>query len=913
MKLASLTIFALGLVELMPVAQAQAVQEAKLVPSGAQANDDFGYRVALFVDRAAVSKLAPPNDESVFMYRANGASWTQEQKLNNPSGLSSKEFGRAISLSGSALVVGAPSEGAPTATGKAYVFRRTGTVWSLEATLAPADGAVNDRFGDSVSIDNDVIIVSSQGHRIAGQLLGAVYIYRRQGAAWTLEQKIVGPPFDVNLGLSHYGFPVAVRGGVAVVSADYTSTDNSPGRAYVYRNSGTTWSQEAVLTGSDSAGDGAFGDSVATDGTFIAVGDPNDNGAALEAGAVYVFRNAPGWAQEAKLEPSTLTPASLVLAHFGRGQRLSVDTNVIVVGNENTNRCHPGNTSGDARVFRFDGTRWILEDYLCSADISTSDLYGYATCVNNEKVIIGALDETVTGAAYVFRLDKDTDGDGLPDTWETNGVPIPGGVTRYVLPGANPLHKNLYVEVDAMDEPGLAPSAAVLAECVAVFAGAPTPNPDGTTGITLRLDRDQVDITPGHFSNVWPDYDSKKSFGTSTERADANAVNILAAKKVAYRYCLFARSYGTNNSSGFSESPGNDSAITLGLWSTSGGTDNQKIGTFLHEFGHALGLQHGGNQVDPNTNNDLRYNYKPNYYSVMNYTWQVPYSWMAPFSWPKSYSRGLLATLDEANLNEPAGLGAPFMLPLRLYWVPFNTERDPLLPPHIVYANVGPGFAVDWNNNGTINAFPGSPIHRDVNRIDSASFPDDTLTDHDDWSNLTFGFRYFPNFADGVHTSDTGAGEITFQEFTALNALPSPIVGAYCTGKLHSGGCVPPIIWSGLPSNSSPSPFLVQATQLKPNVTAFMYYGTQARETPFQGGTLCVGGTIKRLPAQNSGGSGACGGSIQFDFNPLIQSGTQPILAVGATVFCQAQFRDPADPAGFGIGYTSAVQFTIQP
>lgn len=54
-------------------------------------------------------------------------------------------------------------------------------------------------------------------------------------------------------------------------------------------------------------------------------------------------------------------------------------------------------------------------------------------------------------------------------------------------------------------------------------------------------------------------------------------------------------------------------------------------------------------------------------------------------------------------------------------------------------------------------------------------------------------------------------------------------------------------------------------------------------------------------------------GTLQYDFNQLIQSGGDPSLVLGAKVFVQAQFRDNADPAGCGIGLSSGVQFTIQP
>jgi hypothetical protein len=154
---------------------------------------------------------------------------------------------------------------------------------------------------------------------------------------------------------------------------------------------------------------------------------------------------------------------------------------------------------------------------------------------------------------------------------------------------------------------------------------------------------------------------------------------------------------------------------------------------------------------------------------------------------------------------------------------------------------------------------------------------------------------------------------LTAEENARIDALPPPIVGLYCAGKLHSGGCLPGLEWTGLPSLTSRDPFVVRATRLKPDVSAFVCYGSEALQSPYQGGFRCVGGTIHRLTAQDSGGSGACGGAIEYDFSALLRSRTDPALVVGAKVFVQVEFRDDSDPAGFGTGSTGALQFIIQP
>ena len=78
---------------------------------------------------------------------------------------------------------------------------------------------------------------------------------------------------------------------------------------------------------------------------------------------------------------------------------------------------------------------------------------------------------------------------------------------------------------------------------------------------------------------------------------------------------IWAHGYDGGTSSGLSFGIGADSFIvTLGKWADHGSSD-AKVGTFIHELGHNLGLGHGGN--------DLITNYKPDYLSVMNYFFQV--------------------------------------------------------------------------------------------------------------------------------------------------------------------------------------------------------------------------------------------------------------------------------------------------
>ena len=138
----------------------------------------------------------------------------------------------------------------------------------------------------------------------------------------------------------------------------------------------------------------------------------------------------------------------------------------------------------------------------------------------------------------------------------------------------------------------------------------------------------------------------------------------------------------------------------------------------------------------------------------------------------------------------------------------------------------------------------------------------------------------------------------------------------YCGPKTNSQGCNPHVSWSGTPSASSASPFLITGNNILNQKLALLLYGYGSKFTPYQGSLLCIAPPLKRLAIQNSGGSPSgpdCSGTLSTDFNLRIQSGADPLLVPGATISARWYYRDPADPAGFSSGLTDALRFAICP
>ncbi len=152
------------------------------------------------------------------------------------------------------------------------------------------------------------------------------------------------------------------------------------------------------------------------------------------------------------------------------------------------------------------------------------------------------------------------------------------------------------------------------------------------------------------------------------------------------------------------------------------------------------------------------------------------------------------------------------------------------------------------------------------------------------------------------------------------NAIPdececSPGPAVYCTPKLNSQGCLPVVSTLGTPKIVGPYPFLIQADQVLNNMNGILFYGYAAGSIPFQGGTLCITGSVVRTALQNSGGNPGsatdCSGDYGFDFSAYVLSGADPMLIAGQQFNAQFWGRDINDPAGFGSSLSDAVEFVL--
>ncbi len=434
------------------------IQEAYLKASNVSSRDKFGNAVAISGDLVVVgspleSSIATGvngngadntghDSGAAYVFREVGGVWTQEAYLKASNTDRNDQFGTsvAVSVSGNRVVVGSPREDSSATgvngigalddaadAGAAYVFRKAGGVWSQEAYLKASTTDTWDSFGHSVAVSGDRVVIGAQnedssaagvnGDQSLNDALssGAVYVFRVTGGVWAQEAYLKAS----NTGSDDaFGYSVALSGNQIVVGAPFEDSaaagvngdgsDNiaqNSGAAYVFREVGGVWIEEAYIKASNRDLDDQFGWSVASSGNRVVIGARRE------------------------------------------------DSSAAGVNGDGSNNLSP--TSGAAYVFRIVGGVWMEEAFLKASNSGQSDSFGFSVGVSGRQVVVGALqedgsargvngDETLddaadSGAAYVFDMDEHASVYCSPAVPNSTGFPGTISVTGSTIVSENSL------------------------------------------------------------------------------------------------------------------------------------------------------------------------------------------------------------------------------------------------------------------------------------------------------------------------------------------------------------------------------------------------------------------------------------------------------------------------------------------
>ena len=468
--------------------------EAYLKASNPDAGDNFGRSVAVSGDTVAVAAFnenssstgvngnAADNSASqagaVYVFVRSGSTWTQQAYLKASNTGAGDGFGESIAISGDTIVVTAPFEASNAAgvngnsgdnsassAGAAYVFVRAGGVWSQQAYLKASNPGASDRFGESVAISGDTIVVGSTGEDSSSSGVngdggnnalvdsGAAYVFVRNGGAWSQQAYLKAS----NPGASDsFGGAVGISGDTIVVGANAERSSTTgvnggtndsafqAGAAYVFTRAGGSWTQQAFLKASNTDSGDRFGPENAVSGDTVVVGANGEDSAttgvggnqadnsAPGSGAAYVFVRSGGlWTQQAYLK------ASNTGAGDNFGFPVALDGDLLGVGAVAEDSAATGidgnaadNTASDAGaayLFSRTGGSWAPRAYLKASNTDSGDGFGPVN-VSGRTV--------VTGAAF-----EDSNATGVDSDGANNSAGSSGAAYVFVdpAPGATPV------------------------------------------------------------------------------------------------------------------------------------------------------------------------------------------------------------------------------------------------------------------------------------------------------------------------------------------------------------------------------------------------------------------------------------------------------------------------------------------
>jgi len=386
-------------------------QVTKLVSTGGQPNDYFGFSVGISGDILVVGALFDdengPQSGSAYLFGRDAGGpnvWGQVAKITASDGTSGDEFGWSVGISGNTVVIGSRSDDDNGQnSGSTYVFEKDvggPNTWDQVAKLLASAGATGDSFGSTVGISGDTVGV------------GAVFDKNHGGVgAWGETKEIVGPAV-MTARWDSFGYSVAMDGERIVIGATEVNTNYGSGSAYLFgRNQGgpNEWGLITRLVASDGMRHDSFGSSVSISGDFVVVGA---RASGSDSGSAYIFsRNQGGsdtWGQVARLTASDPTN----YGYFGWSVGIFGDTVVVGALDDSS-----GASAGTVYLFLRDlggPDAWGQATKITASDGGNGDNFGVSVGISGDTVVVGAFTDddngSDSGSAYVF--DRNQGGTG---------------------------------------------------------------------------------------------------------------------------------------------------------------------------------------------------------------------------------------------------------------------------------------------------------------------------------------------------------------------------------------------------------------------------------------------------------------------------------------------------------------------
>lgn len=381
--------------------------EARLVTDyvGNSRNLQFGTAFSADPNNGDTFEILEPEEGEAYIFRFDGTEWFEQEKLVSSDSALLDMFGRGVTVDAGTVLVGAPNANDY---GTVYRFERddngtatpTDDTWTEVLAYVARDGSMNDKFGWSVGLEGDRAVVGALRDDDGAANGGSAYVLLWELNNWTQVTKLTAPDALAN---DRFGETVDVEGDRVLVGApDGDVGVTNSGAVYLFEvdDLGTAdpfddiWTMEAEVATSHAATDNDFGSSAAISGDWFVGGDPNHDFLGDDAGSAQVYVLA-------DLAQATF---ETFFVPFGTGGM--ADPRQIILGPDNLVYVAAATSN---RILRFDGTTGELVDVFVpsgSGGLETPE--GIAFGPDSTSDGIPELFVTSRGTDQVLRYDGDT-------------------------------------------------------------------------------------------------------------------------------------------------------------------------------------------------------------------------------------------------------------------------------------------------------------------------------------------------------------------------------------------------------------------------------------------------------------------------------------------------------------------------
>ena len=384
-----------------------------LANPSADASDQFGYSVAIdgsiVIVGAWFDDIGATNTGRAYVYDlSSGSPTVPVHSLDNPTPADGDVFGYRVALSGAKLVVGAYNDStvAPSA-GSVYLYNLESATPTTPVTISnPTTPATNENFGTALSLVGTRLIVGAYGENTGASVAGAAFVYD-VSASPTLVRT-----FNNNLPAvqDRFGFAVCQLGNLVLISTPYDDADAlDSGTSYLYDLAGfTPGLPTRSFSHTGNAAGNEFGGTAAISGSLVAVGARLDDLNFQDSASVQVFdlNNA-----TPSVPVLTIANPTTLQCQFAGG--LALEGNRLVVGAPQFYANFA--VLGEGRVFIYDlagatpGTPVLT---LSNPGPNSNDKFGTSVAVSGNLVAVGTPGDDTgasdAGSVYIFDLSSGT-------------------------------------------------------------------------------------------------------------------------------------------------------------------------------------------------------------------------------------------------------------------------------------------------------------------------------------------------------------------------------------------------------------------------------------------------------------------------------------------------------------------------